>query len=106
VLLRAVVPPGNACGTSCGWAVTARGFRYRDRLASTGISRIDLAARSPGTGSIRVAGMGEELHVPASIVMPLVVQLRADGGACWQTTYPIENVAFGVGRLNARGAQP
>jgi cysteine-rich repeat protein len=103
VLLRAAVPAG------AGWTAKSRGFRYRDRLARTGLSRIDLSARLPGVASIRVAGMGEHLHMPElpfPIGAPLVLQLRAEGGACWQTTYPIGNVVFGSGRLNARGVQP
>ncbi len=109
VLLKAVVPAGTACGTACGWTQTSRGYRYRDRLARTGVSRIDLAARSPGTATIRVAGAGEALHVPTlpfPISAPLVMQVRADGSACWQTTYPIGSIGFSGARLSARGAQP
>jgi cysteine-rich repeat protein len=108
VLLRAAVAAGTDCGASCGWTATSRGFRYRDPLARTGVKRIDLSARLPGVGSIRVAGMGEHLHVPElpfPIAAPLVLQLRAAGGACWQTTYPIGNIGGGHGVV-ARGAQP
>jgi cysteine-rich repeat protein len=107
ILVRAAVPAGSGCGPSCGWTATTRGFKYRDRLASTGVGRIDLVGRQPGVGKIKVSGAGDALRVPAlpfPLAAPLVMQLRAGDGACWQTTYPIENVGFGSGRLSARGA--
>jgi integrase len=41
-----------------------------------------------------------------TIAAPLVLQLRAVDGACWQTTYPIGNLDFWYRRLSARGGQP
>jgi len=77
-------------------------------IGRTGITRIDLSARLPGVGGIRVAGAGAALHMPElpfPISAPLVLQLRADGGKCWQTTYPMGNIGYS-GRLTARGGQP
>src|SRR5262245_43161048 len=91
------------------WRTTSRGFSYRDRLARTGISRIDLAARSPGNSALKVAGGGDALDLPVlpfTVAAPLVLQLRAGGGACWQATYPVANLAFPGRRLTARGGQP
>jgi hypothetical protein len=59
-----------------------------------GIHRIDLRAGIDGKAKVSVGGKREGLDMPAlgSLDLPLVMQLQATNGECWQSTYAAEGV--------------
>jgi hypothetical protein len=90
--LAARVRAGGTCGERPCWKATRRGFRYRDRHATSGgIAALTLEAGAEAASAIRLKGKGVELDMPA---LPLqqdtgtvVVQLKNDAGVCWEARY-------------------
>lgn len=87
--LRADVP-GGPCGAGACWRATKRGFEYKDRFATRGITKIQLIAGPAGKSRVAVAG-GTVALGPIALPMAqdptVTVQLRNAAGKCWGTTH-------------------
>lgn len=89
LVLRRPIAAGGVCGKRPCWSETAGGFRYLNRAATEGISRVELKSGAAGKARITVRGRGPALGMPA---LPLqqsnevVVQL-GNGTACWEARY-------------------
>lgn len=81
-LLGLEIPAGG------GWTTTKRGYRFRSR---TGAARFAALKAGPdGRTRIVVEGRGRDLALPSlplDLASPLLVQLRAASGACWQSLH-------------------
>jgi hypothetical protein len=93
-LLAAHVPPGGTCPTgsprSCWRAGAQAGqFTYRDRAGSAaGIDRLVLRSGGAGAATVLIRGRGESLTLPPlPLDPPILFQLRADNGSCWETPF-------------------
>ena len=88
-LLGLVLPGGATCadGRPC-WKSSKNGFSYRDHTAARGITRLDLRAGAAGRTRLSLKGKGPNLTLPGlPTTLPVLVQLTADGGRCWQVEY-------------------
>jgi hypothetical protein len=97
LVLRATAPAGGTCpfgrtGKPCWRAVgrdARRGYAYRDAglLDPDGLARVRLVAGA--TAKIAVEGAGANLGMPAALAVepPLLVQLQAGDGTCWESSF-------------------
>ena len=95
LVAEAVAPPAGTCGARPCWRGTRTGFQYHDRArASDGLEQIDLRAKDPLHGILKLKAKGSNLHLPASlagVASPVVAELRAHNTAhdqCWQSSFP------------------
>ncbi len=92
LLASASAPAGGVCGAHgrpC-WKATGHGYRYLDKeLTPSGIRQIVLKSGAAGKAQIVVKGQGAGLGLPALPItsLPVVVQLAAGGGTCFEATY-------------------
>ena len=88
LLSRTALLAGSLCGDRTCWSPTGRGWRWKDRERRTGVASLKLGAASTGKASIRVLGGGVSLELAAlPVEPPVLVQLRAGDGACWEAAY-------------------
>jgi Tol biopolymer transport system component len=91
------VAPGGLCEGSLRqrrasqpcWTANRSGFRY-ENLAATplGLSRILLKSSGASRATIRVRGEGVNLpSVQLPLTTPILVQLQASNGECWQARF-------------------
>jgi hypothetical protein len=95
-VLRAQAPAGDTCGRRPCWKGVTTGFSYSDKERTPeGVDRIRLTAGDTGKARILVRGKGDNLAMPAlgGLVLPLHVQLLAEGGQCWEAAGVIRNDA-------------
>jgi hypothetical protein len=85
--LRLMIEATAAIGDK--WTPTAKGYKYKDTsLSSDGLQLIVLKSGAAGKGKITLKGKGAGLdpeNLPATL--PVVVQLKASNGACWEANY-------------------
>ncbi len=97
VALEALVPPAGTCGSKPCWkAKGTTGFKYKNSAATAdGIQKLDLKAGIDGKAKVTVKGKGEGLDMPAldQLALPLLLQLQASNGECWQSTYTAAGVS-------------
>jgi hypothetical protein len=97
LVLQARVPADGTCNGEPCWRPTNTGYRYLDHaLTNDGVQSIVLNGGPPGAASITVEGKGARLpSAPLPLDPPVTVELRAEGGACWNATYtmPSKNTA-------------
>ena len=88
-LLASAVPAGGTCGGKPCWKAMAHGYRYRDPEATPdGIRSLVLRSGKAKAARIKAAGRGANLNLSSLPVhLPLVVQLQASNGQCWQAVY-------------------
>src|SRR5262245_5198434 len=107
-LLRLEVAAGGTCpsGDPC-WKATKNGFRYRSRpAASNGVELVDLKAGVAGHTKLTFRAKGPTFALPAlPLDVPLLVQLQAGNGRCWEAEYtgPRTNTSTD---FRAKGAAP
>jgi hypothetical protein len=88
-LLASVAPAGGVCRTKACWKAASSGLRYGDpELTPGGIDKINLKANA-GRDKLALKGSGPYLAMPAldALALPLVAQLQAGNGSCWESTY-------------------
>ncbi len=97
VALATEVAPGGLCEGSLRqrrasqpcWTANRSGFRY-ENLAGTplGLTRILLKSGGMSRANIRVRGEGVNLpSVQLPLATPILVQLQASNGECWQASF-------------------
>jgi hypothetical protein len=109
VVFQSVVPPGGSCNANSCWnPVGNRGFRYRNGKATAdGLTKFRLFSGTEGRAKIIVKGRGENLP-PADLplALPVLVQLQASNGECWEASYNLDGVAQNdSARFGGRSAQ-
>jgi hypothetical protein len=111
-LLGIRVQPGGACPAGsmrpC-WRASGQPprFTYRDQQAgSSGVHRLVLRPGAAGDGAILIRARGEQIALPPPpLDPPLLFQLQADNGACWEAHYDGAALrANGPGLLKATSA--
>ena len=105
--VAAVVPAGAGCtdtGAKVCWNQSATGFKYGDLARSPdGVTHARLKAGAAGRAQVVVKAKGENIPAPPlPFTLPVVVQMQAANGQCWEATYstPKRNDAF---RFDAKG---
>ncbi len=84
---------GGLCGDAACWKATGtKGYRYKDKLAtSDGLSLLKLKSGAAGKSKIIAKASGANLILPElPLTLPVVVQLLVDDGVtpqCWQSTF-------------------
>jgi cysteine-rich repeat protein len=89
-VLEALAPAGGTCdGQPCWKEKGEKGFDYRDKgLDPDGLQRIALRAGVDGKARVLVRGKGVNLPMPQlPLKAPVIVQLQASNGACWEAEY-------------------
>lgn len=84
------IPGGGVCGTQACWkALGTRGFKYKDKERTPdGADKMTLLAGANGKAKISFKGKGPYLALPPlALVTPVRVQLHAEGGQCWESTF-------------------
>jgi hypothetical protein len=94
LVLALAAPAGGVCNPKTGkrcWTARRNGFSYRQRdPARNGLQTIDLReGLKDGAARIAVSGRGALLAMPnpATLPLPLTVQLQAGNGGCWESIY-------------------
>lgn len=111
LVLATEIPAGEPCGDKPCWRPGRRGDRlsYLDpKGRHEGITQVQLTARPAGKSSATVRAVGRNVALPAMpLAPPLRVQLNADSGACFETTFDAEGMLRTDGkRLRARAGRP
>jgi hypothetical protein len=101
VLFRADIPAGGLCGTKPCWSATGtKGFKFNSKTPNAdGVTGLTLTAGVPGKAKIQFKAKGANLSsiLPAPpLALPLLVQLQASNGACFQTEHTVAGVAKNV----------
>ena len=84
------LPAAGVCDGRPCWTARPSGFTYRNfAFGPDGRLQLSLKAGSDGVAKIDLKGSGSALAMPApaTFAAPLIVQLRARSGACWDATY-------------------
>jgi hypothetical protein len=89
-LVDAGVEAGGQCGAKPCWRALKRGgFVYRSPSPNAdGLTRIELIPGKTGKSRVVVRALGPNVPIPPlPAPLPVTVQLQADNGECWETTY-------------------
>ncbi len=98
LLLRAVAAGDRTCGAASCWTRTDGSLAYRDpQRTSDGLRSIAIGS---GTAArITVKAQGTALPVAGlPFTAPILVQLQASGGRCWEAQYGSADVIRNDGR--------
>lgn len=93
LVLGVTIPAGGICNPKTNrpcWKSPKRGFSYRNPNQAMGaIQSLDLREGTSTTARIALRGRGSLLALPSLMTLsaPLVVQLQASDGACWESSY-------------------
>jgi len=84
------IPPGRL------WSASSSGFSYKDReAANDGVTRVRLLAAAGDVAKIVLKADGANVPIPSAVSdetilaqdPEVIVQLVADGGMCWSSTF-------------------
>jgi hypothetical protein len=96
LLMGLVAPADGQCADRDCWKakgvnpVGGRGYRYKDRLGTPdGLELVLLRPGGDGRAKMSVKGQGPLLQLPApdDVDLPLLVQLQATNGECWEARF-------------------
>lgn len=98
LVMGAVAPAAGICAGKPCWKPTgSKGFAYKDKFATPeGLQVVKLKSGEAGRSKLLAKGKGADLAMPSlPLEGPVVVQLSAEGGACFEATYttPLKNDA-------------
>src|SRR5262245_16557645 len=81
--------PCSSTGPTPCWSVTKTGFRYRRIDSFDRATKVTLQAADEGKASIKYnSNSASVLANPGAMTpLPLVVQVQASDGACWEATF-------------------
>ena len=108
-IFGADIPAGGTCGGGPCWTGTNKGYKYKNKTGNTdGIQEVVLVAGPSGRTKIVIKGKGVGLHpptLPIDLRRPVLMQLQADNGQCWQAEYvsALKNTPIG---FRAKGSSP
>jgi hypothetical protein len=106
----AIAPAGGTCaGKPCWKPLGTNGFKYSDKaLTPTGVQTLALLGGVAGKAKIIAKLKGGPLDVPElPFAGPVLVQLSADGGACFEAEYqPGDFVRNDTGQFTSKGGAP
>ncbi len=90
-VIAATVPAGGSCaGKPCWTPVKTKGFKYKDKACTAGgVDTVTLKSGGDGKAAVTVTGRGANLGLAADLdlTVPVLVQLHAGNGECWEATY-------------------
>lgn len=102
LLVSADAPAGSS------WQANSKGFKYMSATGTPdGLQKIDLKSGDSGKAKILVKGAGGNLGLPLTLNalgVPVVVQLKADNGMCWETDFNTAQVSNPIS-FKAKGGQ-
>jgi len=110
LIAGAIAPAGGICtGKACWKATGTKGFQYANKLGTpTGLQVLKLRAGAAGKAAVSAKGKGMLVDMPPlPVTGPVLVQLSADGGACFEAEY--RAAAFqknDATQLKAKGGAP
>ena len=87
---QSVAGPGVCRRSSSCWRETRQGgFVYANHFGNAdGLTRVELTPGLQGASRVVVKGRNTRLTLPAlPLPVPLVVQVQADNGTCWEAVY-------------------
>jgi hypothetical protein len=97
LFLESAAPAGGSCasGGSCwtgkGNPPGTKGFLYKDSaiLLPDGLKSVKLTPGVAGRAKVKAKGQGPNLELPSpmNVTLPVVVQLRAENGQCFESTF-------------------
>lgn len=90
-------------------AAGTTGFQYADKLGTpSGFNVLKLKAGQAGKPVIATRSKGELVDVPAlPLTTPVLVQLSADGGACFEAEYRMGGISQNTTKqFKAKGGAP
>jgi hypothetical protein len=89
LLAVAAAPAARLCAGAPCWSANRDGFRYLDRdRGLDGLTQVKLASERGDDATVLVAGKGPNLPEPGlPLELPVVVQLVADNGTCFESSY-------------------
>jgi hypothetical protein len=103
LFLASTAPAGGSCasGGSCwtgkGTPPGTKGFLYKDSaiLLPDGIKTVKLTPGASGRAKVKATGQGTNLALPSpmNVTLPVVVQLRDENGACFESTFTTPQVS-------------
>jgi hypothetical protein len=101
VLFSADVPAGGTCGTKPCWVASGtKGYKFANKTGNAdGVTGVTLTAGVAGKAKIQFKAKGVNLSsiLPAPPVpLPLLVQLQAENGSCFEAQYSVTGVAKNV----------
>jgi cysteine-rich repeat protein len=87
------IPAGGTCSGKPCWKSNARGFQYKNKLATPdGVLQLKLKSGEAGKAQIQVKLRGANVEMPTlgpSLGGPVVVQmLQSASPTCWQAVFP------------------
>jgi hypothetical protein len=100
---------GNCAGKPCWKSLGTRGFKYADKeLSPTGVQSVQLSAGAAGKAKIIVKAKGVALDPPSlPFTGPVLVQLSAAGGACFEAEFAASGFAKNTAeQFKAKGGAP
>ncbi len=106
----AIAPAAGRCSGKPCWKTTGtKGYQYKDKLGTpTGIQAVKMKIGAAGKAAIQVQAKGTNVDVPSlPFTGPVLVQLSADGGACFEAE--LQPAAFDQndpGSFKAKGGAP
>ncbi len=106
-----IAPAGGTCAGKPCWKVTGggKGYGYKDKLGTpTGVQSVKLKAGAAGKAAIQVQAKGVHVDVPSlPLTGPVLVQLSAESGACFEAAYQPGSFAKNEpGAFKATGGAP
>ncbi len=109
--LRVVAPGGAMCPKGPCWRARgrpqgSRGYAYTSRTRlPDGIRTLTLTPGVHGKAALAMRGSGPHLPLPTlPLAEPVLAQVQASGGACWETEYgPLDIDRNDARRFRARG---
>ena len=106
LVAAATIPPGGHCGRRSCWRRPRPGrFVYRDtRAGADGVTGLTLQVGLVGRASVVLKQVGADLLPDLPVGLPLLAQLQAANGECWETRHTVEGVRRNDGAiLRVRG---
>jgi hypothetical protein len=88
-----IIPADGDCSGKPCWKANAKGFQYKDTLATPeGATQVKLKSGPAGKAQIQVKAKGANIEMPAlgpALTGPIRVQLRqSSSSVCWQAVFP------------------
>ncbi|HEV7735161.1 MAG TPA: hypothetical protein VGR62_23525 [Candidatus Binatia bacterium] len=110
LIAGAIAPAGGTCaGKACWKATGTKGFQYANKVGTpSGLQVLKLKAGTAGKAAVAAKGKGMLVDVPPlPVTGPVLVQLSADGGACFEAEYrPAAFQKNDATQLKAKGGAP
>jgi hypothetical protein len=95
LVLHTTAPAAAICAGAPCWKALASGWKYRDSdRSSDGVQKILMRAGSAGAAKAQSRARGVNMPPFAlPVAPPVIAQLQASDGACWETTHTGDGIS-------------